>query len=255
MGVLSFVERLKSGLSKAKAETGRWVDYQALLRSVLADEHIDPFEAESVLQAVGRSFDDLSIDAEVFRKRLEARASIDAVGDSRAELSKVSKRVEELTAERQAYLAKVAAELQALKAKESHLSYTINASVAAESDLRSSVQDPAVIYGLEQATNRVRELVAKEQRLIELTTLSSSPDSIPGKLSLIRSKLREWKSKPPNNGEALEYIRRQIDGLEKQEAAWEARLEETERELRAVRAEMLQAQREQAEADRRTLQP
>jgi uncharacterized coiled-coil DUF342 family protein len=255
MGIVNFVERLKSGLSKAKAETGRWSDYQALLRSVLADEHIDPFEAESILQAVGRSFDDLAKDAEVYAKRLEARSSIDAVGDSRAELSKVSKRVEELTAERQAYLAKVAAELQVLGARQSHLTFVINAAVAAEGDLRASVQDPAVIYAMKQATNRVRELVAKEQRLIELTTLSSSPDSIVGKLSAIGAKLREWKSKPPSSGESREYILRQIDGLEKQQAAWESRLAETEQELRAVRAEMVQAQREQSETDKRTLIP
>ncbi|MFN6130755.1 MAG: hypothetical protein ACK5AC_13315 [Planctomycetota bacterium] len=255
MSVLNFVQRLKDGLSKSKAEQSRWDDYREIMRSVLADQHIDPIEAESALSALGKSFDDLAKDAEVFRKRLESRAAIDAVGDSRAELSKVSQRLEELTADRQAYLAKVAAELQALGARQSHLNFVINSATAAESDLRSSVQDPSVRYAMEQANNRVKELVAKEQRLIELTTLSSSPDSIVGKLSAIGSKLREWKSKPPSNGESREYILRQIAGLEAQEAAWEARLAEAEQELRQVRAEMGEARREQAEADRRTLQP
>jgi len=255
MSVLSFVQKLKDGLTKAKVETGRWADYQSTLRSVLADEHIDPFEAESVLSALGKSFDDLAKDAEVYAKRLEARASIDAVGDSRAELSKVSKRVEELTAERQAYLERVNNELRSLRERESSLSFVINASVAAESDLRSSVQDPAVRYAIERANARVKELVAKEQRLLELTTLSSSPDSIAGKLAAIGSKLREWSSKPPSNGEIREYILRQIDGLEAQRDAWQARLEEGEQELRQVRQELAQAQREQADADRKTLIP
>lgn len=255
MGVLSFVERLKSGLSKAKAETGRWDDYREIMQAVIDDRPVDPFECESILQAVGRSLDDLEKDSEVYAKRLEARAAIDAVGDSRAELSKVSQRVDDLTRERAEYLERVNAELRSLRERESSLNFVINTATAAESDLRSSVQDPGVIFAMKQANNRVKELVAKEQRLIELTTLSSSPDSIVGKLVSIRSKLKEWKSKPPSNGESLEYIRRQIDGLEKQQAAWEGKLQETEQELRAVRAEMVQAQREQADADKRTLIP
>lgn len=255
MGVLSFVERLKSGLSKAKAETGRWDDYREIMQAVIDDRSVDPFECESILQAVGRSFDDLEKDAEVFRKRLASRAAIDAVGDAREQARKVSGRAEQLSRERAEYLERVNSELRSLRERETALSFTINAAVAAESDLRSSVQDPAVSFAMEQATKRVQELTARERRLIELTTLSSSPDSIVGKLSAIGAKLREWKSKPPSNGESREYIRRQIDGLEKQQAAWEARLQETEQELRAVRAEMVQAQREQAEADKRTLIP
>lgn len=255
MGVLSFVERLKSGLSKAKAETGRWDDYREIMQAVIDDRSVDPFECESILQAVGRSFDDLEKDAEVFRKRLASRAAIDAVGDAREQARKVSGRAEQLSRERAEYLERVNAELRSLREQESALLFTINASVSAESELRSSIQDPAVRFAMEQANNRVKELVAKEQRLIELTTLSSSPDSIPGKLSLIRSKLDDWKATPPSNGESLEYIRKQITGLEAQQVAWQTRLEETERELRAVRAEMVQAQREQAEADKRTLIP
>lgn len=255
MGVLSFVERLKSGLSKAKAETGRWDDYREIMQAVIDDRPVDPFECESILQAVGRSLDDLAKDAEVYSKRLESRSAIDAVGDAREQSRKVGDRMEQLTRERAEYLERVNNELRSLRERESSLSFVINAAVSAESDLRSSVQDPAVLHAMKQANNRVKELVAKEQRLIELTTLSSSPDSIVGKLVSIRSKLKEWGSTPPNSGESLEYIRRQIDGLEKQQAAWEARLQETEQELRAVRAEMVQAQREQAEADKRTLIP
>ena len=165
MSVLETVKRLKDALVRNKAEQGSWSDYKSILKDILDGKEIDPQEAESICNELGKSLDDLAKDAELLQKRLGWQAEIEAAKATSPKLQSVLSEIEKVQREYNVAREKFQQRMDALNPKRTDLEHIVYRLAGAEQDLRQSVQDPSILYRREETKKEILEAVAEERKL------------------------------------------------------------------------------------------
>jgi hypothetical protein len=167
VSVLETVKRLKDALVRNKAEQGSWSDYKSILKDILDGKEIDPQEAESICNELGKSLDDLAKDAELFQKRLGWQAEIEAAKATSPKLQSVLSEIEKVQREYNLARAKFQQRMNTLGPQRTELEHIVSRLAGADQDLRQSVQDPSILHRREETRREILEAVALERKLDE----------------------------------------------------------------------------------------
>jgi hypothetical protein len=252
VGIADVVRGLKSSLVQAKAEKGRWSDYKDLMQELIDQKTVDPQEVELILESVGRSFDELAQDAELFAKRLEWKRQVDEAIRTEPLMRATAQKIAALDQRKADFLAKHALEMSALQEQYRQLDSVVGQRSTAEQGLRQTVQDPLVLYTRTETTREVLALAEQER---ELDRQLNSGDT-----TSYRALIPEAKR---NADELLHRYSRSGAGYDLKLAneaksrlnALEENKNRTVAALERVRAEMATLRQKQAEVEKRAMVP
>ena len=252
MSISDVVRGLKSSLVRTKAEKSCWADYKGLMQELLDQKTVDPQEVELVLESVGRSFDDLATDAELFAKRLEWKRQVDESIRLEPEMRVAAQKIAALDQKKADFLANHAREMDGLQSQYRQLDFIVSQRGTAMQGLRQTVQDPLVLY---TRTETTREMLALADQERELDRQLSGGDTT-GYRALIPEAKRnadELLHRYSRSGAA--YDLKLANEAKSRLNALEENKNRTVAALERVRAEMATLRQKQAEIEKRAMVP
>ncbi len=256
MSVSELIARLARKAKIAKVERCEYARYRELMQSILDNsKEVDAEEAEALLDSMGKTFEDLRKDAEVFAKRLAWIAEREAAVKAEPQLRSVEQKIEELKQVKQKFLNEHDRKIQMLGAERSQLSLVVDQLSTASHGLRQSVLDPRIIYERDELAKEALSLAQREDALVQqrgpgANTTLTALESAKTNLAFAQQEIERSSSQIH-----VDQWRRRVDDCASIVRTLEARLKSIDDELQLVRSKLQQIRLQQSDLDRRCLEP
>jgi seryl-tRNA synthetase len=256
MSVSELIARLARKAKIAKIDRCDYARYRELMQSILDNSNeVDAEDAEALLESMGKTFEDLRKDAEVFARRVAWGAERDAAIKAEPQLRSVEQKIEGLNQVKQQFLDEHNRKMQSLSVERSQLAFTVGQLSTAGQGLRQNILDPKLIHERDELIKEVIALANREDALVQqrgpganttLTALEFARANLEhAKSDLARaaghSMIDQWKKKAD---ECAGYVR-----------TLEGNLKRVEDELQQVRSKIQQIRLKQSDLDRRFMEP
>jgi len=256
MSVSELIARLARKAKIAKVERCEYARYRELMQSILDNsKEVDAEEAEALLDSMGKTFEDLRKDAEVFAKRLTWITEREAAVKAEPQLRSVEQKIEELKQVKQKFLNEHDRKIQMLGAERSQLSLVVDQLSTASHGLRQSVLDPRIIYERDELAKEALSLAQREDALVQqrgpgANTTLTALESAKTNLAFAQQEIERSSSQIH-----VDQWRRRVDDCAGIVRTLEARLKSIDDELQLVRSKLQQIRLQQSDLDRRCLVP
>lgn len=162
---MSLIESITDKLRRRNQQ--RWETFDALVKATADGETIDPDDAADVLEATGKTPDELDAAVELLRKRREWRATLDLREELQQKLAELenerTEANERLAAVRQAHREA----LERIREADLAIRGQLAACEGAEASLQSTYNAEPVIQRLDEIKNETAPLRAELRRLQE----------------------------------------------------------------------------------------
>jgi outer membrane murein-binding lipoprotein Lpp len=256
MSVSELIARLARKAKIAKIDRCDYARYRELMQSILDNSNeVDAEEAETLLESMGKTFEDLRKDAEVFARRVAWSAERDAAIKAEPQLRSVEQKIEGLNQVKQQFLDEHNRKMQSLATERSQLAFTVGQLSTAGQGLRQNILDPKLIHERDELIKESIELANREDALVQQigpgnnTTLTA--------LEFAKANLQVAKSDLARAaGQSLiEHCKKKADECAGYVRTLEGNLKRLDDELQQVRSKMQQIRIKQSDLDRRCLEP
>jgi hypothetical protein len=234
MSISGYFEKI-TGLELQRRKR-RMSCYADIVAAIAKDQQPSPVEAESILDEVGKSVEELRIDVDKYRRRLQLKALVASLPDVDRELADIDRQIKEqdqLLERAESRHDEVTAPLYARK---SELREQRMEAAEAGRELFATCEDTGLLEQLAQVTDDLEELIKSNRELqTQVSYLTTKADTERHRAS------RELKAEDrARRLEQAEVCEKQAKSLEQQVKAKEAeqqvlvkRREEVEARMRA----------------------
>ncbi|MFN9507611.1 MAG: hypothetical protein ACK6AO_01240, partial [Planctomycetota bacterium] len=256
MRVSALIARLARKAKSAKIDRCDYARYRELMQSILDNSNdVDAEDAEALLESMGKTFEDLRKDAEVFARRVAWGAERDAAIKAEPQLRSVEQKIEGLNQVKQQFLDEHNRKMQSLATERSQLAFTVGQLSTADQGLRQNILDPKLIHERDELIKESIELANREDEIVQqrgpgANTTLTALEFARANLEVANSDLARaaghslidhWKKKAD---ESAGYVR-----------TLEENLKRLDDELQQVRSKLQQIRIKQSDLDRRCMEP
>lgn len=172
---LFFLEKMKmdllEGLRKSfkenqAAELAKgWQRYQEILRRLVDEKKVDPAEVATVLDAIGKSVDDIPADVDNVKRRAAIKQRAADAELARPKLAEAQAALDALKAEKQAFLDQIIPRIESAVAERDRLVAVVNGGSGIERELIQTCRDPGLRHQLDATDDEARTITARESEL------------------------------------------------------------------------------------------
>ena len=256
MSVSELIARLARKAKIAKIERCDYARYRELMQSILDNsKDVDAEEAETLLESMGKSFEDLRKDAEVFAKRLGWSAERDAAIKAEPQLRSVEQKIEGLNQVKQQFLDEHNRKMQILGTERSQLAFTVGQLSTAGQGLRQNILDPKLIHERDELQSEVIALANRENTLVQQRGPGTSTTLTALEFAKANLDAAQKDLSRASGQSQIEHLQTKVDYCAGVVRTLEANLERLENELQQVRSKIQQIRLKQSDLDRRCLEP
>jgi hypothetical protein len=159
-------ELRKSVKENQAAELAKgWQRYQEILRRLVDGKKVDPAEVSTVLDAIGKTIDDLPGDVDNVKQRAAIKRRAANAEAAKPQLLEAQAQLDRLKKEREDFLAAIIPRIENAVAERDRLVAVVNGGTATESELLASCRDPGLRQQLESTDDEARALTTRESEL------------------------------------------------------------------------------------------
>jgi len=142
-----------------------WQRYQEILRRLVDEKKVDPAEVATVLDAIGKSVDDIPADVDHVKRRDAIRKRAADAEAAKPQLLEAQAHLDRLKAEKQAFLDQVIPRIEDAVAERDRLVSVVNGGSGSDAELLASCRDPGLRAQLGTIDDEARTITAREGEL------------------------------------------------------------------------------------------
>lgn len=160
------LELKKSVVENQAAELAKgWQRYQGILRRLVDGTKVDPDAVATVLDAIGKTIDDVPGDVDNLKRRDAIKQRAADAELAKPKLAEAQAALDALKKEREDFLAAIVPKIEDAVLERDRLVAVVNGGSGIDAELLASCRDPGLRAQLESVDDEARSLTAREQDL------------------------------------------------------------------------------------------
>jgi peptidoglycan hydrolase CwlO-like protein len=210
---MQIVERLRKALLVQKRErlSQGWPAYRQLLEDVVMEkEDYSPDEIEQILESVGKTIDDISVDAERLRKRLELGKQVAEGRTASKQVDQERQKLEALRTELQEARNRLEPQIRTLSSQVRAMEQLSSDGAIAVDELVRSCMDPSLVGQHQDLQRELMDRLQERQQVVALLG-DRGMASIRSVLGVAEQNLAKWTEILKNHYGKNEYARKGVD--------------------------------------------
>jgi hypothetical protein len=164
---MDLLEGLRKSVKENRAAelAKNWSRYQEILRRLVDGKKVDPAEVSTVLDAIGKTIDDLPGDVDNVKQRAAIKRRAADAEAAKPRLAEAQAALDALKKEHEDFLAAIIPRIESAVAERDRLVSVVNGGSGIDAELLASCRDPGLRAQLESIDDEARSLTAREQDL------------------------------------------------------------------------------------------